>query len=47
MPFALATLDKLRKVDTPTVCNLIELFDVRPRNLGYMDILRARVARGK
>ena len=31
------TLAKLRKIDTPTVCNLIELFNVRPRNLGYMD----------
>lgn len=27
----------LRRVDTPTVCNVIELFDVRPRNAGYMD----------
>jgi 4-hydroxy-4-methyl-2-oxoglutarate aldolase len=32
-----ATLDKLRTFDTPTICNLIELFDVRPRNTGYMD----------
>ncbi len=24
-------------VDTPTVCNVIELFDVRPRNSGFMD----------
>jgi 4-hydroxy-4-methyl-2-oxoglutarate aldolase len=31
------TVAKLRKIDTPTVCNLIELFNVRPRNLGYMD----------
>ncbi len=31
------TLAKLRQIDTPTVCNLIELFNVRPRNLGYMD----------
>ncbi len=31
------TLDKLRKFDTPTVCNIIELFDVRPRNTGFMD----------
>jgi 4-hydroxy-4-methyl-2-oxoglutarate aldolase len=31
------TLAKLRQIDTPTVCNLIEIFDVRPRNLGYMD----------
>ena len=27
----------LREVDTPTVCNVIELFDVRLRNTGYMD----------
>lgn len=27
----------LRQVDTPTICNVIELFDVRPRNAGYMD----------
>jgi 4-hydroxy-4-methyl-2-oxoglutarate aldolase len=31
------SLERLRKVDTPTVCNVIELFDVRPRNAGYMD----------
>ena len=31
------TLDKLRSFDTPTICNLIELFDVRPRDAGYMD----------
>ena len=30
-------LSKLREFDTPTVCNLIELFEVRPRNEGYMD----------
>jgi regulator of RNase E activity RraA len=30
-------LDKLRAVDTPTICNVIELLDVRPRNQGYMD----------
>jgi regulator of RNase E activity RraA len=30
-------LDTLRKFDTPTICNVIELFDVRPRNTGYMD----------
>ena len=30
-------LDVLRKHDTPTVCNVIELFNVRPRNTGYMD----------
>ena len=30
-------LDKLRNFDTPTICNAIELYDVRPRNVGYMD----------
>jgi 4-hydroxy-4-methyl-2-oxoglutarate aldolase len=30
-------LDKLRTFDTPTICNLIELFDVRPRHTGFMD----------
>jgi len=30
-------LELLRKYDTPTVCNVIELFGVRPRNSGYMD----------
>ncbi len=27
----------LRRYDTPTVCNVIELFDVLPRNRGFMD----------
>lgn len=27
----------LTQFDTPTICNVIELFDVRPRNTGYMD----------
>ncbi len=31
------TLRKLAQFDTPTICNVIELFDVRPRNTGYMD----------
>jgi 4-hydroxy-4-methyl-2-oxoglutarate aldolase len=31
------TLARLAKFDTPTICNVIELFDVRPRNQGYMD----------
>jgi 4-hydroxy-4-methyl-2-oxoglutarate aldolase len=31
------SLERLRKYDTPTVCNVIELFGVRPRNAGYMD----------
>src|SRR5437588_174474 len=30
-------LELLRRYDTPTVCNVIELFDVRPRTAGYMD----------
>src|SRR6187401_3837433 len=37
MPPSAAELDLLRKYDTPTVCNVIELFDVRPRTAGYMD----------
>jgi 4-hydroxy-4-methyl-2-oxoglutarate aldolase len=37
MPITQATLDKLRKFDTPTICNVIELFDAIPRNRGYMD----------
>ena len=32
-----AILAKLAKFDTPTICNVIELFDIRPRNAGYMD----------
>ncbi len=31
------TLAQLAKYDTPTICNVIELFDVVPRNRGYMD----------
>ncbi len=31
------TLARLRAFDTPTICNLIELFEVRPHNTGYMD----------
>ncbi len=31
------TLAKLRTFDTPTICNVIELFDVRPRHTGFMD----------
>jgi 4-hydroxy-4-methyl-2-oxoglutarate aldolase len=27
----------LAKYDTPTICNVIEMFDVRPRNTGFMD----------
>ncbi len=32
---ATAVLEKLRTFDTPTVCNIIELFDIRPRTEGY------------
>ncbi len=32
-----AIIAKLRTFDTPTICNLIELFDFRPRNVGFMD----------
>lgn len=31
------TLEKLALYDTPTVCNVIELFKIRPQNTGYMD----------
>src|SRR5262245_32735558 len=30
-------LELLRRFDTPTVCNVVELFDLRPRTTGYMD----------
>jgi regulator of RNase E activity RraA len=30
-------LIKLGTFDTPTICNLVELFEVRPRTAGYMD----------
>jgi regulator of RNase E activity RraA len=36
-PPAAADLELLRKYDTPTVCNVVELFDVRSRTAGYMD----------
>src|SRR5437016_2952272 len=32
-----ADLALLRKFDTPTICNVVELFDIRPRTAGYMD----------
>jgi 4-hydroxy-4-methyl-2-oxoglutarate aldolase len=37
MSISADTLKKLARFDTPTICNVIELFDVRPRNQGYMD----------
>lgn len=30
-------LETLRKFDSPTISNVIELFEIRPRNAGYMD----------
>jgi regulator of RNase E activity RraA len=32
-----ADLKLLRQFDTPTICNVVELFDLRPRTAGYMD----------
>ena len=37
MSITTSTLEKLARFDTPTVCNVIELFNHRPRNEGYMD----------
>jgi regulator of RNase E activity RraA len=37
VPLSKATLTQLARFDTPTICNVIELFDFRPRNRGYMD----------
>ena len=37
MPITAETLARLARFDTPTICNVIELFYVRPRNEGYMD----------
>src|ERR1700758_3287760 len=36
-PVPAADLELLRKFDTPTICNVVELFDRRPRTAGYMD----------
>lgn len=32
-----STLQELAKYDTPTICNVIELFNIRPRHQGFMD----------
>lgn len=32
-----ATLKDLARFDSPTICNAIEFFEVRPRNTGYMN----------
>jgi 4-hydroxy-4-methyl-2-oxoglutarate aldolase len=37
MPITADTLKKLATFDTPTICNAIELFDVRPRHYGFMN----------
>jgi len=37
MPLSAADLKLLAQYDTPTISNVIELFEVRPRSAGYMD----------
>lgn len=37
MPVSAADLQLLAQYDTPTISNVIELFEVRPRSAGYMD----------
>jgi regulator of RNase E activity RraA len=37
MAISAATLNRLAQFDTPTICNVIELFDVRPRYAGFMN----------
>src|SRR5262245_9057021 len=37
VPISADVLTLLRKYDTPTICNVVELFDLRPRTAGYMD----------
>jgi regulator of RNase E activity RraA len=37
MPLSSADLKLLAQYDTPTISNVIELFEVRPRSAGYMD----------
>ena len=32
-----ADLELLRKYDTPTICNVVELFDLCPRTAGYLN----------
>ena len=36
-PLTEAELAELRGISSPTICNAIETFDVRPRNEGFMD----------
>jgi 4-hydroxy-4-methyl-2-oxoglutarate aldolase len=35
--FSPSLLENLRKYDTPTICNVVELYDRYPRTAGYMD----------
>lgn len=37
-PLDPAVLEALARYDSPTICNAIETFDVRPRDEGYMDV---------
>ena len=37
MPLSIADLQLLGQYDTPTISNVVELFEVRPRHEGYMD----------
>jgi len=37
MPLSTSDLELLGKYDTPTISNVIELFEVRPRHTGFMD----------
>jgi regulator of RNase E activity RraA len=37
MTIELQLLNRLAEFDTPTLCNAIEMFAVRPRSAGYMD----------
>jgi len=37
MPLSTPDLQLLARYDTPTISNVIELFEVRPRSAGYMD----------
>jgi 4-hydroxy-4-methyl-2-oxoglutarate aldolase len=37
MSLSRETLQKLGRYDTPTICNVIELFGVRPHQAGFMD----------
>jgi len=32
-----AVLEQLRRYDTPTICNVVELYDLYPRTAGYMN----------